>query len=324
MSRRSERGHSCPPVAYPLQFKAGISDCAGRQRWTLLLLVAVLGLGAGRSTQPVTDRDAYNQGTAKLREGDLTTAEMLLYSAVTGNDEQVQPTALYNLGLARFALGAEALEKGPDSKVAGRRAVDASAGADSALQEGLTALQRNEQDAMVRAYLRGRGARRQLKEAMKGLQEALTVYGNVLSRWQRASGDFHSTAELRPQDDDAAHNAGVVDRHLAKLVDSVQQMQMIMQGLGEQKEGLEQLLEELAGKIPDRMGDPGPGEDGDDWPEGPEPGMEEGKGRDGNEIPISPEDAGRLLESFQLDRDRTLPMGFEKNAKPTDNQGKNW
>jgi tetratricopeptide (TPR) repeat protein len=288
------------------------------------LLAAALSLGAGRSTQPFTDRDAYNQGTAKLREGDFTAAEMLLYSAVTGNNEQVQPTALYNLGLARFALGVEALEKGPDTKAAGQRAVAASAGADGALQEGLSALQRNEQDAMIRAYLRGRGARRELKEAIKGLQEALTVYGNVLSRWQRASGDFHSTAELRPEDTDAAHNADVVDRHLAKLVDSIEQMQMMMQGLGDQMDGLQQMLEELGGKIPDQIGDPGPGEDGDDWPEGPEPGMEESKGRDGDEIPISPEDAGRLLQSFQLDRDRTLPMGFEKTDEPQDKGGKNW
>ena len=67
-----------------------------------LLLLAVVCLGSSRSMETVTDRDAYNQGTAKLTEGDLASAEMLLYSAVAGNNDRVQPTALYNLGLARF------------------------------------------------------------------------------------------------------------------------------------------------------------------------------------------------------------------------------
>lgn len=295
-----------------------------RYRLSLLLLLLV-GLGAGRNQQPVTDRDTYNQGTAELNDGNLTSAEMLLYSAVAGNDERVQPIALYNLGLARFGLGVEALEKGPDTKTVSRRAVSATTGADSALQEGLTAMQQGEQSALIRAYFRGRGARKQLKGAMKALKEALDVYGNVLSRWQRASGDFHSTVELRNADQDAAHNADVVDRHIAILVDSIQQMQAMMEGMGEQMEGLEQMLEQLGGMMPDDIGDPGGGEDGEDWPGGAEPGMEEAKGREGDERPISRDDAQRLLEAFQLDRGRTLPMGFEEEGKADEQtQGKNW
>jgi tetratricopeptide (TPR) repeat protein len=290
-----------------------------------LLLLVTLGAGAGRRDETVTDRETYNQGTARLKEQDFGAAEMLLFSAVSANDEQLQPTALYNLGLARFELGAEALAKGPDPKAVSQRAWSASTGADAALQEGLTALQRGEQQALIRAYLRGRGARRQVKEAMKALQEALNVQGNVLSRWQRASGDFHSTVELRPDDADAAHNADVVDRHIARLVDSIRQMQSMMQTLGDQKEGLEEMLDGLKGRIPDDMGSPGPGEEGEDWPEGPEPGMEEAKGREGGERPISPEDAQRLLDSFQLDRGRALPMGFEETGKPQElKQGRNW
>jgi hypothetical protein len=298
-----------------------------RSRWLhgIALLGAVcLGLGAGRHDQVITDRDAYNEGTRKLQAGDLTAAEMLLYSAVVGNARTLQPTALYNLGLTRFAIGAEALEAGPDTKVVSQRAVAASTGADSALQEGLTAMQRGEQNALIRAYLRGRGARKQLQEATKALQEALNVHGNVLSRWQRSSGDFHSTVELN-NDPDAAHNAEVVDRHIAQLVDSIRQMQSMMQGMGDQMGGLEEMLEGLRGMIPDDIGDPGPGEDGEDWPEGLEEGMEEGRGREGDELPVSPEDAQRLLESFQLDRGRTLPMGFDEEAKPDDAKGgKNW
>lgn len=304
-------------------------SCFHVTRITVILLfvctAALLGVGGGRREEPVTDRDVYNQGTAKLAENDLAAAEMLLYSAVIGNDDRIQPDALYNLGLARFGLGVQALEDGPDTQAVGRRAVAASANADGALQEGLTAMQQREQSALIRAYIRGRGARKELKDAMKALQEALNVYGNVLSRWQRASGDFHSTLELRPDDADAAHNADVVDRHIAKLVDSIQQMQSMMEGMGEQMEGLEQMLEGLKGMIPDDVGSPGLGEGDEDWPQGPEPGMEEGRGREGEEMPIAPQDAERLLESFQLDRGRTLPMGFEETAQPEDQRkGRNW
>jgi len=297
----------------------------GRILSLLICATVLLCVGAGGREEPVTDRDAYNKGTAKLAENDLTEAEMLLYSAVTGNDDRVQPDALYNLALARFGLGVQALEEGPDAKAVGQRAVTASAGADGALQEGLTAMQQGEQTALIRAYLRGRGARKELKEATKALQEALSVYGNVLSRWQRASGDFHSTTELEPDDADAAHNADVVDRHIARLVDSLQQMQSMMEGMGQQMEGLQQMLEELKGMIPDDMGSPGPGEGDEDWPQGPEPGMEEGRGHEGDEMPIAPQDAERLLESFQLDRGRTLPMNFEEGSPPEDQRkGRNW
>jgi hypothetical protein len=290
-----------------------------------LMLVAAPCCANERHDHRVTDRDNYNQGTTELMDKDWATAEMLLYAAVAGNDEQLQPIALYNLGLSRFYQGAEMLEEGPESKAVGRQAVQATTAADQALQEGLTAMQQRERNALIRAYFRGRGARKQLKEAMKALQQALDVHGDVLSRWQRASGDFHSTVELQPEDGDAAHNAEVVDRHIAKLIDSLRQMQRMMAGMGEQLEGLEEMLGALQGMIPDDMGPPGPGEDGDDWPEGLKEGVEEGAGREGQEFPISPEDAQRLLESFQLDRGRTLPMGFEQEAKPEDaREGKNW
>jgi len=291
-----------------------------------LILVACMVpvLGSGGQPQTVTDGHSYNEGTRKLHEGDFTEAEMLLYSAVRGNDPRVQPTALYNLGLARFAIGVELLEDGPDARTVGRNAVASAAAADGALQAGLTAMQQGEQQALIRAYLRGRGAARRLNEARKALQEALNVCGTALSRWQRASGDFHSTAELA-EDPDAVHNADVVDRHIARLVDSIQQMQSMMEGMQETMQGLQEMLEGLRGMIPDDLGEPGPGEDGEDWPEGLREGMEEGRGSEGREIPISPEDAQRLLESFQLDRGHTLPMGFEEEAEPKDRTGgKDW
>ena len=291
----------------------------------LILCMALLNVGAGRVQHAVTDRDAYNQGTVKLHEGDLAAAEGMLYSAVSANKDNIQPLALYNLGLTRFAIGAETLKEAPDANAASGRAQRASTRADGALQEGLSVLQSSEQSALVRAYLRGRGARREVKAALKALQEAMQVHGDVLSRWQRASGDFHSTVELKQSDTDAAHNAEVVDRHIAELVDKLRLMQMLAKALGEQAEGLDQLLSEMKGKLPDGMEDPGPGDNGDeDFPGGPEPGMEEPRGREGDEIPISPEDAQRLLNAFQLDRGRNLPMGGDQQAKSTDRKGKDW
>ena len=44
-----------------------------------------------------------------------------------------------------------------------------------------------------------------------------------------------------------------------------------------------------------------------------------------DERPIAPEDAQRLLDAFQLDRGRKLPMGFEESTKPEDQRkGKDW
>lgn len=292
---------------------------------TGLLLFAFLCLGAGRLQDAPSDREIYNQGTAKLNEGELAAAEGLLFEAVIANGDPVQPAALYNLGLARFAQGVEELEAGPDTSAVSQRAVSASANADNAIHEGLTAMEQAERNDLLRAYFRGRGARRQLKDAMEALQEALDVYGSVLSRWQRASGDFHSAAELNPNDEDAAHNADVVDRHIAELIDSIRQMEAMIEGMGEQMQGLGEMLEELEGMLPGEMDNPGAGEDGDDWPGDMKPGGEEPRGRDGEEMPISPEDAKRLLEAFQLDRDRTLPMGFEETAEPEDKEkGRNW
>ena len=83
-----------------------------------LLLIVVLCIAAGRQERTLTDRDQYNQGTADLREGDLTSAELLLYAAVAANNESLRPTALYNLGLARFGIGAQTLEAGPEARPA--------------------------------------------------------------------------------------------------------------------------------------------------------------------------------------------------------------
>ena len=78
---------------------------------------------------------------------------------------------------------------------------------------------------MVAAYLEGRGARRELRDAEKAVQAAMETYGKTLQKWQRAADDFKSAAELNPADTNAARNAEIVERGIAKLVDSLRKMQ---------------------------------------------------------------------------------------------------
>src|SRR4051812_9209570 len=56
-----------------------------------------------------TPRQLYNKGTQKLQEGKLREAESFLQSAVSGQNEKVQGSALYNLGHVRFKTGLEEL-----------------------------------------------------------------------------------------------------------------------------------------------------------------------------------------------------------------------
>ena len=180
---------------------------------------------------------------------------------------------------------------------------------------------------MFEAYQHGRGVRRELKSATAAIRRAMEVHGKVLTKWQRASGDFKSALELKDDYADARHNADVVDRHIAKLVDSLRDMQNAMNNLGQQAGALNEALKALKGKLPAPLGNPGSGEedeDEDDAPLGPRPGMEEGAGRMGKEILISPEQAGRLLEGFKLGGDARLPMGQGPEGKPRDRKGQTW
>src|SRR5690606_18832661 len=112
-----------------------------------------------------------------------------------------------------------------------------------------------------------------------------------------------------------------VEREIARLVDSIREMQQMAQALAMSENQLRQLLENLKGRIPAPLMPPGAegGEDededgGDREPDGTEPRRlrEEGPGREGEEIPLTPEQAQWLLEGFQLDGGRQLPMGQDK------------
>jgi hypothetical protein len=171
--------------------------------------------------------------------------------------------------------------------------------------------------------MNGRGTRREIRSALKAVRKAMELYGNVLVKWQRSASDFKSAFEMDPDDLDARHNAEVVDRNIARLVDSIQEMQMMAQMLGQQQQELGEKMEELKGRIPQENMPPGaPGdeeeeEEGDKKPTPEEMrGQQEGPTKEGREITLSPEEAAYLLDSFRLDRERKLPMGQGKEGEP--------
>ncbi len=281
---------------------------------------------AGNSTSAPTPRELYNEGTQHLQSGKLREAEAALQMAVAANRDEVQSPGLYNLGLARYRQGLQALKDGPSKANADARGSAAGATGDQALRAADAALVSNEVQAIVNAYMQGRGARKDLKGAVEAVKRAMEQYGAVLRRWERSSGDFKSAAELRPSDDKARTNAANVDAAIAKLVDQLNQMQQMMQALGKQREELKEKMKQLKGKLPEGMQPQGESGDDDEEEEQKEPqkGHEEGPSRDGQKQLISPEDAARLLETLKLDANRKLPIGDGDPTKPKNRTGKTW
>lgn len=276
---------------------------------------------------PVTPREFFNAGTRQLRDGKLREAEAFLETALASQKDSLQPPALYNLGLVRFAQGVEQLKKGPAPQPTVTRGQTAAQQADLAIRQADEALDGNDVQRMVAAYLRGRGARKELKAATEAVQRALKVFGAVLGQWERASGDFKSAFDLDRADTDARLNAEAVDRRIAKLVDSLREMQQCSNGMCGKQQQLGDAMKELKGRIPASEMPPGAAcEDGDEEEQlmGPQPGMEEGPSRDGEEMQLSPEQAGWLLEAYKLDTERRLPMGQGPAGEPRDRSRPTW
>jgi tetratricopeptide (TPR) repeat protein len=302
--------------------------------WKLALRVAccVLALGAvtAFADSSPTPRALFNDGTTKLREGKLREAETALQSAVAAQSDALQPLALYNLGHVRFQQGTNILKEIADKAALQRRGDNATSSGSKAMQAIDTALGSTTPDleGILRAYLDGRGARRDLKDATNAIARAMTQFGAVLIRWQRASGDFKSADELQPRDD-AKFNADVIDRRIAELIDQMQQMQQQQQAMSQQRQELLQKMKQLRGKIPGDMPMPegmsGEEEEEEDGKSGEEQMAEkQGPQREGKEMEISPEDAMRLLETLKLDTNRKLPLGFDQQSEPKTKSGKVW
>jgi Ca-activated chloride channel family protein len=281
---------------------------------------------------PATARDFYNAGARLLAATNFTGAEKMFESALATQDERVQPPALYDLGHTRFGEGMELLKKGPDAQKVLALGNAALAAGDMAIRSAESALAETNLDRMISSYLEGRGARHELRAAEKAVKSAMETYGKTLLKWQRAADDFKSAAEMNPADTNAAHNAEIVERGIAKLVDSLQKMQAMAGAMGKQKQDLGKLLSKLKGQIPAPDAPPGPaGEDGDDDDgQGVQPdelaGQKENAAREGDQmqIPLSPDQAGQILDGLSLDGGRRLSMSDKQGVPPGDRKGRNW
>ena len=280
---------------------------------------------------PKTARDAFNAGTRKLLEGKLRESESLLQSSLAKQDSGIQPSALYNLGHVRFAQGTEELKRARSARPGSSRLSMAAQLGAQAIRAADAALADQDMQKMVAVYMQGRGVRKELRSATEAMRRALELYGSALRRWQRALGDFHSAAELDSSDTNSVQNAKVVERAIAKLVDSILEMQRTSNAIGQQEKQLAEQLKKLRGMIPKPMMPPGAdgdeeedGPDGDRPPPLPKPGEQEAPGKEGQEQQISAEQAGMLLEGFKLDGERRLPMGEGPEAPPKTPNRRNW
>jgi tetratricopeptide (TPR) repeat protein len=298
----------------------------GLRIFLFTILTAAACAAPSPEPPPTTPREMYNAGTRRLAEGKLREAEALFESALATQTPKFQGPALYNLGQVRFKQGSEELKKamtGPQPSERGRQAVK---GGDQAIQHIDAALAGNDVQRMVSSYLEGKGARRELQAATKAVKSALEMYRATLTKWQRASDDFESAAELDPSDADARANAEFMDGCIAKLIDTITQMERLGKAAGDKKRELDDKMKQLGGRIPEPQMPPGaPGDDDEeeDQPFDQQAGHQEAPARQGIEIQLSPEQAGWLLDGFKLGGDRRLPMGGD-TGQPKNRKGKTW
>jgi len=276
---------------------------------------------------PSTPRDFFNAGTRQLQEKKFREAEAFFETALASQKPALQPLALYNLGHVRFDQGVEEL-KSSSAKPAADRARTAEQGVSDAIKKADDALAGDDLQKLVAAYVHGKGMRKEARQAVEAVRRALEAHGAALRKWERSSGDFKSALELNSNDGDSRQNAEIVDRCIARLIDSLQQLQKCNSGLCEKNSGLGQKLKQLKGRIPAEQMPPGGAGDDDEeedqMPLGTKPEQKEGPSKDGKEMFLTPEQAGWLLEGFKLDSERRLPMGWGPEAQPRDRSRPTW
>jgi hypothetical protein len=275
------------PVLLALLLAAGIP-----------LLIAAGGSVARDDTdEHPGPREIYNEGTRKLRDGKLNEAEAVLESAVKTQNQGVQALALYNLGEVRFKQGMQEYTNAPDGKAVAAKSNLATQHGSEALKAADDALAGDDVQAMVSAYLRGRGARKELKTAIEAVKRAMDAYGVVLSKWRRASGDFKSTAELRMTDADALTNAGVVDRWIEDVLNRQQMLMSGQEQMQKQNDELTKQLQELGQKLPENSQQPS------------QPGQQKKSGTGDDEKPANAPKPGQSGENGS--RPSPSPGGME-------------
>jgi tetratricopeptide (TPR) repeat protein len=293
------------------------------------LLLVNLRAADADAERTATPRELYNDGTEKLRAGKFTDAETYFQNAIAVQDPRVQPAALYNLGVTRFKDGDHERTNSPDPERTAAAAAHSMDNAGDAMSTVAAALESDDVNAMVQAYLRGRGAQKDLKNAAAAVKAALETDASVLTKWRRASGDFRSTLELQPADQGALTNADLVDRHIAQLVDKMRPLSSQRGAMSQLGGQLRQMLQKLKGKLPQNIGDQMPGDDGEDDggdvpPKQLKGGGEEGPVKTGSQAQMTQEEAMRLLNMLRLDQERKLPGGGGEPTKPLDRKGRDW
>lgn len=274
-----------------------------------------------------SNREAFNEAVARLHEGKLHEAETLLDGILETQDDAWRVPALYNLGHARFGQGMEELKKAMEPGPSAARGRAKALSAEEMITDGQAALRAHDMERLVSSYMRGRGIRRELRAAMKQVGEALQTYANVLNRLERASGDWKSAVDLDPANADARHNADVVDRHIARIIDSFMDMQQSMQMMQRAGEELKQMLSQMKGRIPKENMPPGAeGDEEEDEEGGMEPPKtgQEPPGSEGQERQMSREEAGWMLEGFRFGQERRLPMTRGAEGQPKDRNRPTW
>jgi tetratricopeptide (TPR) repeat protein len=276
-------------------------------------------------------RENYNAGVRLLAAKKYADAEQMFQVALKQQDERVQPMAMYDVGQTRFYSGLERLKKGPDAQKSSAQGNTAMSEADQAIHHAETALASNNMNDMIDAYLEGRGARHDLREAEKAVSAAMETYGKTLDQWLRAADDFKGAAELNPSDTNAAYNAQIVERGIAKLVDNVRKMQEMMGAMGQKKQDLGKMLSKMKGQIPAQNAPPGPaGDDDDEDQQGVTPdsltGQKEGASRQGDQmqISLSPDQANQILNGLSLDGTKRLDMSDKEGTPPKNRNGRIW
>mgnify|MGYP001195785299 CR=1 FL=1 len=310
-----------------------------------LLVLVYLTSASAQTNAPITARDFFNAGTRLLGEKKYTEAEKMFQTALTIQDEHIQPPSLYNVGHARFAAGMERLKKGPDAQKAGNQGRNALVIGDQVIHDTDLLLtytskvtsEPNSQslppkllEKLVDSYFRGRGARRNLREAEKALSAAMETYGKTLEQWQRASDDFKGAAEMAPTDTNALYNAKVVDQGIARLLDSIHKMQEMLGLIKRQKQDLAGMMAKIKGMVPAPNAPPGMNGEDDEDDQGMKPemltGQKEKPSQEGDQMQTlpSPDQAEQLLNGLPVDGTRRLEMSGKEGKPLKDNKGHTW
>jgi small-conductance mechanosensitive channel len=133
---------------------------------------------------------------------------------------------------------------------------------------------------------------------------------------------------LDPADTNATRNAEIIDQDIARLVDSLRQLQQLANALAAQRQQLNALLDQLKGRIPKPKSPPGAAGDDDqeDLQPGDLAGQAENPVREGEQLqmPLSPNEAAGLLESLPLDDRRRLSLTGQESGRPDEKKGRNW